>query len=343
MNEIEFNGGKVRKEAYKKLKVFLANPGRFCLIVLGSRGTGKRFALENAFSKIQDLQRNDEELCLKNLKFIEPESIPIEEEELDKLLSENQYNTLVIEDVEQLSFEQQKLIFEALSTTDGTFGLKNKLKVRVAFTSSMDVDSLREDGDFLLGFFWDRISQLVVEFPSFKEESENIIKDFKEVWNKMDFNETEGYNQISAFPKNATLERFLEDFADKFEGGFRDLDKIACMYFNYRILNYSEKKRINEEIEKEIVSEIKKDFFGKTQLHSNATNDLSIFQIQPGLKMDEINSQFRIHIRKWALREFKTLKKASEKLGISQSTLKLYVKGKATKVERAKSKSIASR
>ncbi len=34
--------GKNRIEAYKKLEVFLKNPGRFCLMVLGDRGTGKQ-------------------------------------------------------------------------------------------------------------------------------------------------------------------------------------------------------------------------------------------------------------------------------------------------------------
>lgn len=340
MNKTEFNGGKERKEAYKKLKVFLANPGMFCLLVLGTRGTGKRFAIESAFSEITDI--NKEKLCLLDYTFIDAIDIPTEAEEIDAFLSDHTNKTIIVEDIEDLNEGQQKLLFRAMSTKDGTFGISKKFNVRIVFTSSKDADVLREDNELILGFFWDRISQLIVEFPSFKAEGENIIKDFKEVWNKMDFGKLKGYENLAAFPKNATLEKFLEDFAEKFEGGFRDLDKIACMYFNYRILNYSENKRIIEEIEKEIVSEIKKDFFGKTQLHSHDTNDLSIFQIQPGLKMDEINSQFRIHIRKWALREFKTLKKASEKLGISQSTLKLYVKGKATKDERAKSKSMAS-
>ena len=42
-----------------------------------------------------------------------------------------------------------------------------------------------------------------------------------------------------------------------FEGGFRDLDKLACMYFNYRILFYEERKSILDDIERKIVESIK--------------------------------------------------------------------------------------
>ena len=336
MIEISFTGGALRMKAYNKLKVFLGNPGKFCLIVIGNRGTGKHFAIEKAFAEIN--KDASDKLCLKDLQFYTPVQIPVIAEDIDKLCLKHKYQTVVIEDVERLTDEQQDLLFTTLSTIDGTFGVAQKTNLRFVFTSSKEIDELREDEKLIQGYFWDRISQLVVELPSYKTENENAIKDFQSTWKKMEFHKTEGFEHFASPPKNATMEKFLEDYADKFDGGFRDLDKLACMYFNYRILHYGKSKRISEDIEKEIVNEIKEDFLSKSQLHSSSGNDLSMFQIRSGFSMDELNAQFRIQVRKWAVIEYKTIAKATEKLKLKPGTLKNYVSGKATKMQRDNAK-----
>lgn len=332
MTENEFKGGIMRMQSYQKLKIFLSNPGKFCLIVLGSRGAGKHFAIERAFSEIKNSRSS--ELCLKSLAFINPDDFPMNAGKLNQLFSLNKFKTLVVEDVEELSELQQKLLFKALSTKDGTFGIGVKHKLRIIFTSSKEIDVLRTDQDLLLGYFWDRISQLIVEFPSFKIENEHIIEDFYSTWDKMEFMKTKGFAHFAGEPKNATLEKFLSDYAEKFEGGFRDLDKLACMYFNYRIFYYESKKKIEDSIEKKIVESIKEDFISKSQLHGNTINDMSLFQIRPGFSMDDLNAQFRIQVRKWAWKEYGTLGKAEIKLSLKKGTLKNYVFGKATKKQK---------
>jgi hypothetical protein len=332
MSENFSSNGKLRKEAFEKLKIFLANPGRFCLIVLGNRGTGKHYAIEKVFEEIKTT--NNTELCLEGIVFEEPKNIPNNEKEIDELLAKFQYKTLVIEDVEELTSEQESMLFKVLSTTDGSFGINNKFKIRMVFTSNKDADLLREDGRYLTGNFWDRISQLIVEFPSYKHESESIVHDFKETWDKMKFEEIPEYVSLAGLPKNVHLEKFLEDNADKFDGGFRDLDKLACMYFNYRIFHYRDKRRINEDIEKKVVESIKSDFFTKSQLQGSSGNDESIFQIRPGFKMDKLLGQFKIQVRNWAKKEYGTIKKAEEKLGLGAGTMKNYVEGKVTKSQK---------
>lgn len=331
---MNFIGEKKRKEAFEKLKVFLKNPGRFCLIVLGSRGSGKHYAIERAFEEI--LSDRNKELCTEKLEFIEASNIPINEKEMDEFLGKYVNKTLVIEDVEDLKLEQEKLIFKALSTTDGTFGIEKKVKVRFVFTSSKDSDSLREDGKYLTGLFWDRISQLLVEFPSYKQESESIIKDFHSTWEKMKFEKIKEYKNLSGIPRNASLEKFLQDNADKFDGGFRDLDKLACMYFNYRIYFYKDKKKIDEIIEKKVVESVKSDFFSKSQMHGSSGNDESVFQIRTGFTMDDLIGQFKIQVRKWAKKEYGTISKAEEKLKLGKGTMKNYVEGKVTQLQRTK-------
>lgn len=334
MNEMTFTGGKLRMEAFAKLKVFLKNPGRFCLIVLGSRGAGKRYAIEQSFDQIRS--KDNEKLCLKDLHFIEPKDIPNNEDKLDEFFSNYLNNTIVIEDVEDLSSEQEKLLFKALSTSNGKFGVvEKKFEIRIVFTSSKDSDSLREDGKYLTGLFWDRISQLIVEFPSYKQEGENIIKDFHSTWTKMNFKIIEEYKTLAELPKNASFEKFLEDNAEKFDGGFRDLDKLACMYFNYRIYLYNDTTKIVETIEKKVVESVKSDFFTKSQMQGNSGNDASFFQIRPGFTMDDLLGQFKIQVRKWARKEYGTIAKAEEKLKLGRGTMKNYVEGKATKSQKS--------
>ena len=328
MSDIKFIGGDMRIQAYQKLKVFLANPGKFCLMVLGSRGSGKHFAIENAFGEIS--LNFSKELCLTDLKFIEPIDIPEEVTKLNELLKENEFKTIVIEDVEELNEVQQKLLFKALSTKDGTFGVGEKFNVRIVFTSSKDIDSLRTDKDLLLGLFWDRISQLVVEFPSFKNEFEEITKYFYSTWEKMKFKDTVGYEHFSGTPKNVKLEKFLEDNAEKFDGGFRDLDKIACLYFNYRIFQYGSLKKILDETEMKVVASVIDDFFTKTQMQGSSNNDLSVFRFEKGLTHEDLLGKYKIQLRKWAVKEWGSVGKAEDKLGFQPGSMKNFVEGKVT-------------
>lgn len=334
MDEIKFIGGPLRMQAFQKLKVFLANPGKFCLIVLGSRGSGKHFAIENAFNDVN--LHAEKELCLKSLKFIEPNDIPSDASVLNKLFKENKYGTIIIEDVEELNEDQQRLLFKALSTIDGTFGVGESFNLRIVFTSSKDIDALRTDRDLLLGLFWDRISQLVVEFPSFKKESVDIVKDFHSTWRKMKFEKTLGYQYLARTPKNAKLEKFLEDNADKFEGGFRDLDKIACLYFNYRIFHYEDRKKISEETEKKVVDSVIDDFFSKSQMQGDSGRDENIFRFEIGLSHQDLLGRYKMQLRKWAVKEYGSVAKAEKKLGFKPGSMKNYVEAKVTAKAREK-------
>ncbi len=333
MNDIKFLGGPKRMLAFQKLKVFLGNPGKFCLIVLGGRGTGKHFSIEHAFKEIS--QNAGLDRCLTQLEFWPSSKVPESTEDLDELFRTHQNQTLIIEDVEQLTRAQQDLLFAALSTSDGTFGIQEKFNLRIAFTSSKDPDALREDENLLVGQFWDRISQLVVSIPSYKDEPENVEKDFHATWRKMRFELTPGYEHFAPIPQNESLRNFLKVNAEKFEGGFRDLDKLACMYFNYRILKYATGKRILDDTEKEIVLEIKADFFHKSQLQSHSENDFSVFQIKPGFTMDDLIGQFKIQVRNWGKREYGTYSNAEKKLRLGQGTMKNWNTRRVTKAHKA--------
>ncbi len=324
----------LRKVAFDKLKVFLANPGRFCLVVLGGRGVGKRYNIEKAFDSIPS--NRSIELGLKKIVFVKADSFADSKSKINVLFEANQGNTIIIEDVEDLTEKQQKLLFEALSTSDGRFGIGKKFDLRIIFTSSKDIDQLRTDNELLVGFFWDRISQLIVEFPSYTKDNHSIMLDFRGTWKKMNFEELKGFEALAAYPNNAKLQKFMEANAEKFVGGFRDLDKIACMYFNYRIFYYAESRKIVEETENKVVESIKADFFSKSQMQSSSNNDASVFNFEIGLRYDKLLAKYKIQLRRWAVKEYGTVKKAEEKLGYRPGTMKNYVEGKVTKERKSK-------
>jgi hypothetical protein len=334
MNEIEFTGGEMRLLAYNKLKVFLANPGMFCLVVLGTRGTGKNFAIEKAFNQIikNNVEEDLRKLRLLKLNFLSAFDFFDSSEDLDKYFHQHIGETVVIDDFEVLNEGQIVLLLEALSTFDGNFGIEKKVEIRIIFTSSQPLGNLRFSGNSLSMLLWDRISQLIVELPSFQQEGKHIKIDFENTWEKMNFGSLKNYEGLDKIPGFNGLRNFLDTSHKSFAGGFRDLDKIACLYFNYRIFHYGEKRKIDINIEEKVLKDVKADFLGKTQLTEEVPTANNLFDfndVKPSgdnanPSLHDFNNQFRIQFRKWLIEKHKTLIKAAKSLNCSIHTFKNY-------------------
>lgn len=346
MSEITFNGGEQRLLAFKKLKTFITNPGMFALTVLGSRGTGKHFAIKKAFEEVKEsLSKNQmDELCLTQIKFITAQDIPRLSDpiingvnKMDAFLVKYTLQTVVLEDIEELEREQEINLFNALSTENGKFGIDTKhASVRFIFTSSKPVDELRSNENQISNILWDRISQLVVELPSFKVESSRIYSDFVATWNKMSYTKLKEFNGLDSCPQSERMKYFIENNADKFEGGFRDLDKIAILYFNYRIFHYGDLRKINDTIEEKVYHDMKNDFFGRSQLKEESKGSENLFDFDNNYdSLDEINSAFKVQLRKWALSKHPTLGSAAKALKCSIHTLKNYREGIFSKKDKS--------
>lgn len=314
--------GTIRQESLRRLSVFIQNPGRFSLLVLGGRGTGKKSAIQWAYNEAKAQRDDVEDLCMKGDQptFVSASEMPQTSEELVQLLAENKHKTLVVADIEKIG-QRQELLFEAMSTTDGKFGFGDKtFAVRVVFTSSLPADQLRSDQTLLSGKFWDRISQLSVRMPSYLDEPNNIIKDFNSTWDKMEFFKISP-EWLSARPKNTKLQMWLEDGASRFEGGFRDLDKIVVLYFNYRLFHYSDSKRILEGVENKVVKDVREDF-GTIQLNKEEYDGLSVFRMDSESSWSELEDAFRDQFYRWAKAKYKTMSQIKRNLDISISTFK---------------------
>jgi hypothetical protein len=312
----------LRESALEKLKVFLVNPGMFSLIVVGERGVGKRYSIEKVFENIkEESEKLLVEKCMTGLEFVEASSLPLNLN-FDEFLSQYKNKTLVIDDVDQLHEELQKPLFLALSTTNGKFGTNNDIPLRILFTSNKSADELREDGKHLKGILWDRISQLIIEFPSYKTDNSTIQKDFIATWKKMSFEKLQDLIPFASTPGNARFQKFLEDKSPYFEGGFRDLDKIACLYFNYRIYHYGLKRKLEEDIENLVVKSVIDDFSSKLKTQNNTEYALGTFKFTDDTLMKELERKFKIQVKQWAKRKHHTISNAEKKLGLGQGTMK---------------------
>jgi DNA-binding NtrC family response regulator len=287
-----------RKLIILKLKSFMSNPGSFPILLLGERGTGKSFWIKN-------LKNKNQPIVFLNA-FLTEET---------EVFWANQYKKanngfLVINEIERLSSKSQELLFQSMITENGKYGFSEKTyNIRLIFTSVFDISTLNKTEEYISHKFFDRISQLVVKFQSFKEFSVNIEKDFIATWEKFNFAEKK------TIPKGSIINWLKENADRKLSGNFRDLDKLCINWHNYRLMNYKE-----DEIFKLIID----DFLQYLKYPEHKTELHNEFIFSKEYRHDEIMKLFKQKYKIWAKREFGTLKKAGDFLGISHRTMERW-------------------
>lgn len=292
---MKHNNNFERKEAIRKLQFFLENPGYFSILLTGENGTGKQFTLETILKE-------------KQIGFYYPFQIGGNVETIKKIF-EKDY--IVIKNTEELNELQQNILFEALSTNDGSIGIEpNRGLKRIIFTSSFDIESLKESQK-LSNYFWGRISQLAVHFPSFKDNKRNIYNDFNSVWEKMNF---ENYNKC---PNNSEFEYWLRENCGTFSGNFRDLDKIAILWHQYRIIEYhNQNQDYKSDIEARIFPKVRADFESFTRFPTTKPDNTNLFEFEKGKSWEQIERNFKSKFKTWAKKEYGTIKNATQELNM---------------------------
>ncbi|MGB0522615.1 MAG: ATP-binding protein [Flammeovirgaceae bacterium] len=294
-----------RRDAIERLEGYLINPGRFSILILGAHGTGKTYWLKT----LQQLHRQKD--CLEDCIIINAAIAKhMQQEYWEEQFKKANGKLLVIEDVENLSRETQETLFEGLSTGEGgKYGFDQKVyDIRVAFTSSKSITALR-DYDILSNRFFDRISQFIVTFPECLTTKDGIWEDFKKSWAKMSFQEE---NKIPDRLKN-----WLEGNTHRFNGNFRDLDKIAINWHNYRLIGKAEN---------EILRLLIKDF--DTNLHYPAQDNESaeVFMINKEEGFAGNLQLFKSHYKAWLNKQYGSYKNkaAIKKAGRSSRTMESW-------------------
>jgi len=288
-----------REGVRKKLEQFIKNPGYFSILLLGDSGTGKSYLINQVFNDIEK----------DKIGFYYPFEIGETNEKVEKIF-EKEY--IIIKNIEELSKNQQNILFNALSTSDGKIGFgQQKDFKRIIFTSSYDVMQLRESREHLIDRFWDRISQLVIKMPSFKDYSSTIINDFKSVWEKMDFKE------FPKLPQDVDFSFWLKENCKTFSGNFRDLDSIAILWHQYRIIEYGDSiQKFKSDVETRIFRKVRADFEEFTHFPSQKTDNSNVFEFEKGKTWEQIERNFHSKFKAWVKREYESIKAATEELNM---------------------------
>lgn len=284
--------------AKNKLTVFFKNPGYFIILVLGDNGVGKTFTINEVLAENE----------IEKFNFYYPFEIGETIEEIGEIFK---HEYIILKNVEELSEKQQLILTKALSTnSEGHVGLgRNKGLKRIIFTSSYQVEQLTEGIDRLNVRFWDRISQLVIKLPSFKDYSSTIVEDFYSVWKIMDFKE------YPKTPEDGDFQFWLKNNCQNFSGNYRDLDKLAILWHQYRIIEYGDaKQKFKSDIEARVFRKVRSDFEEYNHFPPQRTNTSNIFEFEKGKTWEKIERDFHSQFKSWVKDNYPSIKQATQEL-----------------------------
>jgi len=280
------------------LEHYLKNPGRFSILVLGERGTGKTKAVQdncteeltiaNCASFSDDIMAESELFGYKKGAFTGATK--------DKmgLFGEANGGTLFLDEVHNLSLRVQEKLMTALQTESkkpnkGKFRIRRLgdnqsryVQVRPVFASNLKLPELKKK---LLPDLYDRISQLVVEIPSIHEAKLNVYEEFKTVWKNMQFeqhNSTPGQKYFIDWINNIPL-----------EGNYRTLQNIAIYWHQGRIM-YRQGKE-------EEVFEFVKAYFIKFHSSRSAAGPNAIYNFRRGVTKKQLEREYQKALYEWAV------------------------------------------
>jgi len=296
----------IRKKAIERLGYALTNPGLFSVLILGERGTGKNYWIQE-ICRMLDKHQWD---CMNSMAEYSGEYLStIDYSSWLNLLGDANNGLLVINDIEQLSISAQDILFRALSTDqNGNVGLAKKtLKIRPVFTSASAISQLRTSKNNFSNKLFDRIAQLIIEFPSLTETKEHIEEDFHKVWNNMKF---------SGPPAGFKIDDWLKENIASLKGNFRDLEKLAIVFENELRMGKTQSE-INEYIDKHFLSH-----------HSYPEKDAgNLFNIDNSETYEVNLANFRKQFIKYFIKCYETPATVQEKADIKESTYYRMLKG----------------
>jgi DNA-binding NtrC family response regulator len=298
---------KKRKQSIDSLKRMMDYEGRFSILVLGDNGVGKTHWINQNIKELREGNQKDNKVSVDSALVEDSQDYWL------GIFTNANNKFLIIEEVEKLSQKSQEVLFNILSTENGKYGLEKKdLVVRIIFTSCFPIKKLRDDKRFLNAKFYDRISQFVVTFPSFKETQRDILSYFEETWKKF-FSLQHDYHD--KYPKGEEFKKWLEEIAENMHGNFRDLDKIVINWNLHQVSS-------NNMTEDEIFERVKKDFKEVLKYPSQRNYSENTFVFDEDLKYGEIMDNFRLALKEWSLNvNFGVKREAARKLGISHRTM----------------------
>lgn len=316
---------KGQDQAVCTLTSFLKNPGGFSILVLGERGVGKTRSIKKIIAEIKQPEETKETLehlisancaAFANDNMAESKLFGYSKgaftgayKATDGLFQAANGKFLFLDEIQNLSQSVQQKLMTALQTINhknekirGSFSYQrmgetktNNVKFTPIFASNKPISELKK---VLLPDFFDRIAQLIVEFPSLAESQADLYKEFTNVWDEMCF------KQVNVpLPKVEDLKKWLKTL--HLDGNYRDLEKIAINWHQQRLIKYGkiEKFEYNNEAEREIFNEVRNNFIKYHQTPSAASISINGFNFQKGKSKKKHELEYEKALLEWAISE----------------------------------------
>lgn len=309
-----------RKLVSEQFTVFLKSG--FSIFILGERGTGKSQLAKEGL-KNSSGQKTEDNKNRSSLKLVEANcaSFPDDDKAESELfgyeggsftsanpkgktglLEEANEGALFLDEIHNLSKSVQAKLMKAFQTdsenqmTIRPMGSSTErvIKCRLIFASNKSIEELRE---LLLPDFYDRIVQHVVVIPPLRETREDVLEDWKSVWEYLKFGPEE------SAPTEPGLITWLKKLP--LYGNFRDLQKIA-MY--YRV--FSELPE-HARTEKTPLAYAKAQFKAYHSVPDQVSSD-QWFNFSDKLTTKQMIQDYLFELQDWATKRFGSHKKACE-------------------------------
>lgn len=299
MNEVEL------------LAHYLNNPGMFSILILGERGIGKtkwvkEIAQERLHKKVITANCaafSDDTMAESELFGHKKGAFTGAVEDKDGLFKSAANQILFLDEVHTLLPHVQEKLMTALQTESsgvnkGKFCIRrlgddkvNFVTVRPVFASNVPLAVLKKK---LLPDLYDRISQLVVEFPPLHSSKLDIYEEFKKVWRDMQF------HQYPVAPSLPEFKKWLNMIP--LEGNYRTLQNIAINWHQARLIEYKGNKdydgRKEERAYAFVKNQISKFHSSKPEIRNGAS-----YNFRKGVSKKEMQEEYLTAMLAWAFSE----------------------------------------
>lgn len=301
----------IRKESYEKIKVY-SEFSNVPILLLGERGIGKSTIVGSHIKSAKGGKEVTPLVCGSlNSNLLESKLFghkkgaftgAIKDE--DGLLKKADNGILFLDEIQDMPKHVQRMLLQTLQTHKYRIlgdTEEQETNMELVCASNLPEKELRQKLD---PDFYDRIAVFKVTLPPLRECREDILTDWREVWERK---RPEGSEQ--EVPMDPTLKKFL--MTSSLPGNFRTLEKLA-----YHILAWQGKKKIKEILEEMPPEEDASD-------NNPESVSLDEFCEMPWNKAVD---RFQHMLAEYSCRKYGTQKLAAEKQNCTPRTLQYALK-----------------
>lgn len=303
---------KARRDALEKIRVYASVQG-VPLLLLGERGTGKSRLVESHIKKFKNKEAVmvacgslDSTLADSAVFGHAKGSFTGALTDRKGYLEEANNGILFLDEIQDLPRSVQRKLLRTLQDKSHHYRRVGEDKERTANVELVCASNLpeRELRQRLDPDFYDRISFYKVTLPPLRECREDVLDDWKKIWNTVKLD-----SSPEKAPMDATLKEFL--MASNLSGNFRSLQMIA-----YQFVAWQNKKTTKEILEETSFDEDAVD---------KHTDGISLDEFCE-MPWDDATERFKYQLAEYACKKFGTQSLAAGKLGCTTKTLQNALK-----------------